>query len=97
MSTTSVTFRIDTNLKEKAENLFDEMGLNMTTALVAFVKVVVREGKMPFELVGDEYAFRQQIREKLDESLGVASDPAAKRFTHEEIFLPLRKKYGYEV
>lgn len=97
MSTTSVTFRIDETLKEKAENLFDEMGLNMTTALNAFVKAVVREGKMPFELVSDEYALRQLIQEKLEESQAIAADPNAKRFTHEEIFKPLREKYNYDV
>ena len=37
------------------------------------------------------------IRAKLDESESVADDPAIKRYTHEEIFEPLRKRYGYEV
>ena len=97
MSTTSVTFRLDENLKAQAEKLLDEMGLNMTTALNAFVKAMVREGKMPFELVSDEYALQKRIREKLDESQAAAADPAVKRYTHEEIFAPLRKKYGYEV
>ena len=31
MATTSVTIRMDENLKKQAEVLFDEMGLNMTT------------------------------------------------------------------
>ncbi|MCL2338322.1 MAG: type II toxin-antitoxin system RelB/DinJ family antitoxin [Firmicutes bacterium] len=97
MSTTSVTFRIDEHLKERAENLFNEMGLNMTTALNAFIKAVVREGKMPFELVSDEYALRQLIKASLDESQAAAANPAAKRFTHDEIFKPLREKYGYDV
>ena len=97
MSTTSVTFRIDETLKEQAEILFNEMGLNMTTALNVFVKAVVREGKIPFELVSDEYALRQLIQEKLEESQAIAADPSVKRFTHDEIFKPLREKYGYGV
>ena len=37
------------------------------------------------------------INEKLEESLAVASDPDARRYTHEEIFVPLREKYGYSI
>jgi len=37
------------------------------------------------------------ICDKLEESLVVAADPSAPRFTHDEIFTPLRKKYGYDV
>jgi hypothetical protein len=37
------------------------------------------------------------IREKLAESQAVAANPLAKRYTHDEIFKPLREKYGYEV
>ena len=92
----SVTFRMDENLKEQAETMFDEMGINMTTALVAFVRATVREGKLPFELMSDEYALRKRIREKLAESEAAARDPSAKRFTHEEVFAPLRERYGYD-
>ena len=34
---------------------------------------------------------------KLEESLLAAADTHKKRYTHEEIFTPLRKKYGYDV
>ncbi|MCL2351694.1 MAG: type II toxin-antitoxin system RelB/DinJ family antitoxin [Firmicutes bacterium] len=95
--TTSVTFRMDQKLKERAEVMFEEMGINMTTALNAFVRATVRGGKMPFDLVSDEYALKQRIREKLEESEAVAADPDARRYTHEEIFAPLRERYGYEV
>ena len=37
------------------------------------------------------------IKSKLEESLVIAEDPYAKRYTHEEIFEPLRKQYGYNV
>lgn len=50
MATTSVTIRMDENLKKQAELLFDEMGLNMTTAITIFTKAVVRQQKIPFEI-----------------------------------------------
>ena len=45
-----VNIRIDDNLKEKADILFDELGLNMTTAFNIFVRQVVRQGGIPFDI-----------------------------------------------
>ena len=97
MATTQVTFRIDEGLKKQAENLFDEMGINMTTAINAFIKAIVREGRIPFPLVGDEYAFKQMIRAKLEESLEQSVKPDAKWLNHEEVFGKFREKYKYEL
>lgn len=55
MATTSITIRMDENLKKQAENLFDEMGLNMTTAFTIFAKAVVRQNKIPFEISADPF------------------------------------------
>lgn len=50
MSQINVTIRMDRELKSKAEKLFHELGLNMTTALTMFTKTAVREQRIPFEL-----------------------------------------------
>jgi DNA-damage-inducible protein J len=55
MATTSVTVRMDENLKKQAEALYDQMGLNMTTAITIFTKAVVRQGKIPFEISVDPF------------------------------------------
>ncbi|MFH2114564.1 MAG: type II toxin-antitoxin system RelB/DinJ family antitoxin [Spirochaetota bacterium] len=55
MATTSITIRMDENLKKKAEMLFEDMGLNMTTAFTIFTKAVVRQGKIPFEIAADPF------------------------------------------
>ena len=55
MATTSVTIRMDENLKKQVETLFDDMGLNMTTAITMFAKAVVRQNKIPFELTADPF------------------------------------------
>jgi len=44
----------------------------------------------------NEMFFAMDIEDKLEESLAIANDPSAKRYTHEEVFEPLREKYGYE-
>ena len=53
MATTSVTIRMDENLKKQTETLLEEMGLNMTTAITIFAKTVVRQRKIPFEIALD--------------------------------------------
>jgi len=46
---------MDENLKKQAETLFEDMGLNMTTAFTIFTKAVVRQGKIPFEIAADPF------------------------------------------
>ena len=55
MATANVSFRMDEALKKQAENIFDEMGMNMTTAFTIFTKAVVRTRKMPFEIAVDPF------------------------------------------
>ncbi len=53
MATTNVTIRMDEELKKQAEDLFSALGLNMTTALISFIKQSVREQRIPFILSRD--------------------------------------------
>jgi DNA-damage-inducible protein J len=41
---------MDTELKKQAEQLFTELGMNMTTAFNVFVRQSVRQGGIPFEI-----------------------------------------------
>lgn len=50
MATTNVTIRMDEELKKQAEDLFSDLGMNMTTALTIFVKQAIREQKIPFTI-----------------------------------------------
>jgi len=50
MSTTNVTIRMDEQLKKQAEELFADLGLSMTAALIAFTKQAVREQRIPFTI-----------------------------------------------
>jgi len=50
MPSTSITIRMDEDLKKQVEALFDDMGLNMTTAFTLFAKTVARQRKIPFEI-----------------------------------------------
>ena len=68
MSTTSVTVRMDIDLKKQAEALFDDMGLTMTTAITLFAKAVVRQNKIPFEITADPF-YNESNMVRLRESI----------------------------
>lgn len=59
MSQTTISIRIDEELKKQAEELFAEFGMNMTTAFTIFVKAVVRERKIPFEIKADDLFYNE--------------------------------------
>ena len=52
---TNVTIRMDEGLKKRSEALFEEMGLSMTAAITLFIKTVVRENRIPFEIRVDPF------------------------------------------
>ena len=50
MPTTNINIRIDADLKKQSEQIFNELGLNMSTALTIFLRQTVRTNGIPFEL-----------------------------------------------
>ncbi len=54
-NTTNISIRMDKELKERAELVFGEMGMNMTTAFNIFVRQTLRQGKIPFEIQTDPF------------------------------------------
>ncbi len=46
----ATTIRIEPEVKKEASVILDELGLSMSTAVKAFLKALVREGGMPFEM-----------------------------------------------
>lgn len=51
-----INIRMDDNLKNDAEQLFDSLGLNMSTAFNIFVRQALREGGIPFRIVDPFYS-----------------------------------------
>ena len=45
-----VNIRIDDELKNRADDIFKELGLNMTTAFTMFIRQTIRQGGIPFEI-----------------------------------------------
>ena len=47
---TNISIRMDSDVKAQADALFNELGMNMTTAFNIFVRQSSREGRIPFAI-----------------------------------------------
>ena len=79
MATTNVSIRMDTELKAQADELFAELGMNLSTAFNIFVRQSLREGGIPFEIRTDR-PNKETIAAML-EAENIAKDPNVKGYT----------------
>jgi DNA-damage-inducible protein J len=56
-----INLRIDDELKRGAERTLNNIGLSMSTAINIFLRTVVRENKIPFELSADPFYSKDNI------------------------------------
>jgi len=97
LATKAITVRIDDAVKAQAEAMLNDMGMNMTTYIAASLKALVRQRKIPFELVTTQYLADQIILYELAVAEKEAASPNAKWLSHDEVFSKIRERYGYEV
>ena len=55
MAQTLVNIRMDEELKKNMEQVCQELGMNMTTAITIFAKKMTREKRIPFEVSVDPF------------------------------------------
>lgn len=47
---TNLNIRTDAEVKAAAEHIFEQLGLNMSTAVNIFLRQAIRQGGLPFEV-----------------------------------------------
>jgi DNA-damage-inducible protein J len=81
----NVSFRIDTDVKNQADKLFSELGMNMTTAFNIFLRQAIRDEGIPFSIHAGK-PNKETVAAML-EAERIANDPNTRRFTSvEELF-----------
>lgn len=50
-----LSVRVDDEIKEQSEELFGDLGLNMTTAINVFLRACIREKGIPFPIVNKSW------------------------------------------
>ena len=87
--TANVNIRMDAELKREAEILFNELGLNMTTAFNMFIRQSLYRRGIPFEV-----ALKTPNAETvaaMEEADRISSDPNVKGFDNlDDLFEELR-------
>ena len=89
-STTNISIRMDSELKSRADTLFNELGMNISTAFNIFVRQSLREGRIPFDISLNQ-PNKEMIAAML-EAERIAKDPSVKGYTDlDELFADLEK------
>lgn len=60
MSQAMISVRVDQSLKNNFDELCEDFGLSTTAAINIFIKAVVRERRIPFEIRSESEALKRQ-------------------------------------
>lgn len=88
-SISNVSFRIDTDLKNEATNLFESLGMTLTTAFNIFLRQSVREKGLPFTVT--TVTPNKETLKAIEETREILSDPNSKGYSLEEALEELKK------
>ena len=61
--TTTLSIRMDEDLKADAEEFFSDIGMNMTTAITCFFKKCLDVGEIPFKLGRKKPRAKSRLRQ----------------------------------
>ena len=88
-TTTNISIRMDADLKKRADILFSELGMNISTAFNIFVRQALREGGIPFDInLGHP---NRETAAALLEAEQIATDPTVREYTDlDELFADLK-------
>ncbi len=81
MATIVLQTRIDAEIKNKADRLFDSLGLDTTTAIRLFLKQAINQSRIPFEIVPPQEAFSEKTLEAIAEARRISRDASVKTYS----------------
>jgi DNA-damage-inducible protein J len=79
MTTTPTQIRIEETTKKQAVELLEGLGLNLSEAVNMFLKQVILQRGLPFEVKYPEY--KLEVLEAMEEAKRISRDPNVKGFT----------------
>lgn len=78
MANVNVTIRMDEDIKHQADELFSDLGLNLSSAITAFIKQAIREQAIPFKL--SRNVPNAETLEAIEEVKRLKNDPDKKTY-----------------
>ena len=77
-TTTNLNIKTDRSVKEQSEQIFSDLGLNMTTAVNMFLRATIRENGIPFDLKMEKP--NRVTVSAIEEGRRIAADPSVKGY-----------------
>ena len=68
MSKTSMSIRLDSEVKEQAQQVFNSLGMDMTTAINIFLRQAIQYQGLPFDVRLDESRKLVEVLADLDQN-----------------------------
>lgn len=79
MAKTPTQIRIDADIKQQSTDLFNNLGLDMSSAVNLFLHQCVLRGGLPFTVEMPSYS--QRTLDAMDEARRISRDPDVKGYT----------------
>ena len=79
MGTVPTQIRIDEELKKQASELFNQLGMDMSSAMNIFLRQCVMRGGLPFSVEIPNY--RPEVLEAMEEAKQISHNPNTKRYS----------------
>ena len=92
MESLTLNVRVDANDKKSFEKFCNEVGINVSTAVNMFIKTVLREQRIPFEVRTN--SLDERIYQKLKEAEREITDDT-KRYSSSEVLRSMNDIIGW--
>lgn len=79
MKNVTTSIRIDSNTKQAATELLNELGLDLSSAVNIFLKQVVLQGGLPFQVKYPQY--KSEVIEAMEEAEKLSRNPNTKKYS----------------
>jgi DNA-damage-inducible protein J len=78
MANVTTSIRMDAETKKAASELLNDLGLDLSSAVNIFLKQVIIQGGLPFEVKYPQY--KPEVIEAMEEAKRISHDPNVKRY-----------------
>ena len=96
MASARISVNVDGEVKQNAQRILSEIGMDLTTAIDLLLRTIVREERIPFDLrTKNAYrndAHRQYILEELEKSMLEAENPNTAWLPHDDVMEKLEQQ-----
>lgn len=79
MATVQTQIRIEEDVKKQAVELFNQLGIDMSSAVNMFLRQAIMRGGLPFSVELPKY--KPEVIEAMEEAKKLSRDPNEKRYS----------------